>query len=503
MAASGMKSLAKDTAIYGMSSILGRIFNYLLVPLHLYIFSNPEEYGRISNIYGITAILLILLTYGMETGFFRFMNKEGENPGKVYSTSLITLGTTSLLFVLFCICFITPISELIRYPNKEHIMMMAFVVAADAFMAIPFAYLRHKQRPVRFMTLKLSFIGINILFNLIFLVILPWLNNNYPDFPLSKFYHPTIGIGYVFLANLIATLATLLLLIPSTMKDVKFQFDKALLRRMLIYSLPLLILGLAGVINQTVAQITYPFIFDDRAEADYMLGVYSASLKIAVIITMFTQAFRYAYEPFFFGKSKDKGNTKPYAEAMKYYIIFALLVFITVLFYLDIIKYLLELVGRNYVSGLKVLPVAMIGEILFGVYFNLSVWYKLTDKTKYGAYFSVFGCILQLAINIIFVPIYGYMASAWATLICNLLLVIISYGIGQKYFPVKYDLKTIFFYFALALAFSFAALFPQIDNEILRLGYRTIYLIIFIIILVKKDLPLSQIPFINKFFGKK
>jgi len=503
MAGGGMKGLAKDTAIYGMSSILGRILNYCLFPLHIYIFS-PEEFGKVSYIQGIVAVLFILLTYGMETGFFRFMNKKNEDAGKVYSTSLISLGTTSLLFVLLCICFITPISELMQYQNKEHIMMMAFVVAADAFMAIPFAYLRYQKRPMRFMSLKLTFIGIYILFNLIFLLLAPWLYNNYPDFPLIKFYHPGMGIGYIFLANLIATLSTLLLLIPPTMKDVKFHFDRALLRRILVYSFPLLILGIAGVVNQSVAQITYPLIiFEDKAEAYYQLGIYSASLKIAVIITMFTQAFRYAYEPFFFGKANEKGNTRHYADAMKYFIIFALLVFLAVLFYVDIIEYVMQRIGKSYVAGLQILPIAMMGEILFGVYFNLSVWYKLTDKTKYGAYFSIFGCILQLVINIVFVPVYGYMASAWATLICNLLLVIISYLIGQKYFPIKYDLKNIFLYFILAIVFYLVAIYPDIENDVLRLAYRTIFLVAFASIIVKKDIPLSQIPVINKYFKKK
>jgi len=504
MAVSGMKSLAKDTAIYGMSSIIGRILNYCLFPLYIHLFSTVE-FGKVNNLQGIVAIAFVLLTYGMETGFFRFMNKKDENAGKVYSTSLISLGTTSLLFVLFCICFITPISGLLEYKNKEHIMMMAFVVAADAFMTIPFAYLRYKKRPMKFVVLKLSFIGINIIFNLIFLVLCPWLYQNYPDFPLIRFYHPDIGIGYIFLANLIATLSTLLLLIPSTMKNVKFQFDSSLLRRILKYSFPLLILGIAGVVNQTVANVTYPYLFEDKDYAYSQLGIYNTGLKIAIIITMFTQAFRYAYEPFFFGKSNEKGNTRQYATAMKYFIIFALMVFLAALFYIDIIEYFLRIVGKSisYAEGLQILPIAMMGEILFGVYFNLSVWYKLTDKTKYGAYFSVFGCILQLAINIIFVPIYGYMASAWATLICNLLIVGISYFYGQKYFPIKYDLKNIFFYFIIALAFCFAALYPQIDNGVLRLAYRTVFLIAFVAIIIKKDLPLSQIPVINRYFGKK
>ncbi len=501
MAGSGMKSLAKDTAIYGLSSILGRILNYCLVPLHVYVFTNPAEYGQVSYIQGIVAVLLILLTYGMETGFFRFMNKQEENPDKVYSTSLISLGTTSLLFILLCICFINPISEFMKYQNKEHILMMAIVVAIEAFMAIPFAYLRYQKRPIRFVTLKLAFIFFYIILNLIFLLLCPWIYENYPDFPLIKFYHPGIGIGYIFLANLIATITVLLLLIPTTMKNLKFNFDGALLKRILKYSFPLLILGLAGVINQAVAQLTYPFIFApdlDRAFSE--LGIYSACLKITVIITMFTQAFRYAYEPFFFGKGKDGGSTKPYADAMKFFIIFALLVFLGVMFYLDIIKYI---ISPNYTVGLSIVPIAMLGEICFGIYFNLSVWYKLTDKTKYGAYFSVFGCLIQIAINIIFVPIYGYIASAWATLICNLLIMTISYFIGQKYFPIKYELKNIFIYFVLAAVFYVAAMYPQIDNEVLRLAYRTLFIIAYIVVIVRKDLPLSEIPIISKYVKKK
>lgn len=501
MAGSGMKSLAKDTAIYGLSSIIGRFFNWLLVPLHTYIFTDTIEYGKVSYIYGYTALFMVLLTYGMETGFFRFMNKKGEKPDKVYATSLISLGTTSLLFILLCFSFINPISSWMEYTeHKEHIWMMAIVVALDAFMTIPFAYLRYQKRPIRFATLKLVFIGVNIFFNVLFLVVCPWIYKSYPDFAINKFYHPDIGIGYIFLANLLATLVVLLLLIPTAMKGLKFQFDNKLIKQMLKYSFPLLILGLAGVINQTVAQLTYPFLFDNPDEAFSQLGIYNACLKITVIITMFTQAFRYAYEPFFFSKDKEDGSTKAYADAMKFFVIFALLVFLAVVFYLDILKYI---VSKNYTAGTVIVPIAMMGEIFFGMYFNLSVWYKLTDKTKYGAYFSVFGCFIQVAINIIFVPVYGYIASAWATFICNLIIMTISYFIGQKYYPIKYDLKNIFLYFVLAVVFYIAAMYPQIDNEILRLAYRTIFLIVFTAIIIKKDLPLSEIPVINKYFRKR
>ena len=501
MAGSGMKNLAKDTAIYGLSSIIGRIFNWLLVPLHTYIFTDTVEYGKVSYIYGYTALFMVLLTYGMETGFFRFMNKKDENPDRVYATSIISLATTSLLFILFCFSFIDPIATWMEYTeHPEHIWMMAIVVALDAFMTIPFAYLRYKKRPIRFASLKLVFIGLNVFFNLLFLVVCPWIYKSYPDFVLNKFYHPDIGIGYIFLTNLLASLIVLLLLIPTTMKGLKFQFDNKLLRRILRYSFPLLILGLAGVINQTVAQLTYKYLYPTPEEAFSQLGIYQACLKITVIITMFTQAFRYAYEPFFFNKNKEDSSTKPYADAMKYFIIFALLVFLGVVFYLDILKYI---ISENYTVGTVIVPIAMLGEIFFGIYFNLSVWYKLTDKTKYGAYFSVFGCILQVAINIIFVPIYGYIASAWATFFCNLIIMTISYFIGQKYFPIKYDLKNIFFYFILVIVFYIAAMYPQIDNEALRLAYRTLFLVVFTAIIIKKDLPLKDIPYIKRYYRGK
>lgn len=503
MAGSGMKSLAKDTAIYGLSSILGRFLNWCLFPLHAYLFTTIE-FGQVSRVYGYVSLLIVVLTYGMETGFFRFMNKTDEHPAKVYSTSLISLGVTSLLFILLCFTFIVPISELLKYTeHREHLMIMAIVVAIDAFMTIPFAYLRYQKRPVRFATLKLVFIFSNIFFNLFFLVFCPWISENYPDFALNKFYHQDIGIGYIFLANLLSTLTVLLLLVPNTMKGLKLSFDNSLLKRMLKYSFPLLILAVAGVVSQSVAQLVYPYIFESTAEADRQLGIYTASIKITVVITMFIQAFRYAYEPFFFGKNKESNNTKPYADAMKFFIIFALLLFMGMMFYIDIIKYLMGLIGKSYVEGLTILPIAMMGEILFGIYFNLSVWYKLTDKTKYGSYFSVLGCIIQVAMNIVLVPLYGYIASAWATLACNLIIMTISYFVGQKYFPIKYDLKNIFFYFILAAVLYIAAMYPQIDNDILRLGYRTVLLLLFTGIIIKRDLPLKDIPVLGKYFKRK
>lgn len=499
MAGNGIKSLAKDTAIYGVSSILGRLLNWCLTPLHVYIFTDTAEYGKVSYIYGFTALFMVLLTYGMETGFFRFMNKQEEDTNKVYSTFLISLASTSLLFIAFCFSFITPISSWMEYTSHpDHILMMVVVLALDAFMTIPFANLRYKKRPIRFAGLKIVFILLNIFFNLLFLVACPFIYKSSPHL-IDWFYDPSYGIGYIFLANLLATVITSTMLIPELV-GFKYSFDKVLLKRILKYTFPLLILGIAGVINQTVAQLVYPYIFDNPEEGFSQLGIYSACLKITVIITMFTQAFRYAYEPFFFAKNKDLDNTKSYADAMKYFIIFALLVFLGVVFYMDILKYV---VSANYMEGINIVPIAMMGEIFFGIYFNLSVWYKLTDQTHYGARFSLLGCIITVAINIIFVPVFGYIASAWATFVCNLVIMTISYFVGQKYYPIKYDFKSIFLYFILAIVFYILAMQPNIENEVLRLGYRTILLIVFAGIIVKRDLPLKQIPLINKYFNKK
>lgn len=487
--ADNLKSLAKDTAIYGVSSILGRILNWCLTPLHVYIFTNPIEYGKVNELYGYTAVFMVLLTYGMETGFFRYINSKEENADKVYSSSMISLGFTSILFVVASFLFITPISHLLKYTdNPGHILLMFVTVAIDAFLCIPFAYLRYKKRPVRFASLKLAFIFLNIGFNLFFLLACPWLMKHSPAL-VDWFYSPTFGIGYIFLANLLSTASVFVLMLPHIL-EVKFEFDGKLLRKMLAYSFPLLILGVAGVVNQTISQITYPYLFDTVDEARKQMGIYGACLKITVIITMFTQAFRYAYEPFIFAKNKDKNNEtankKSYADAMKYFILFALVVFVGVMYYMDLLKYI---VSRDYREGVSIVSIAMLGEIFFGIYFNLSVWYKITDNTRYGAYFSVLGCAIQLALNIIYVPVYGYIASAWATLIGNVVIVLLSLVIGQKYYPIRYDFKKITFYFVMAALFYTVGMYVPIDNEHLRIIFRTILLSVMLIYLAKIFLP--------------
>lgn len=495
MATIGIKSLAKDTAIYGVSSILGRFLNWGLVPLHVYVFTDPIEYGKVGQLYGFVALFMVLLTYGMETGFFRFMNKDNENAKTVYSTSLITLGTTSLLFIILAFVFITPLSEWIKYPNhNDHILMMVVIVALDAFMTIPFAKLRYDKRPIRFATVRLAFIFSNILFNLFFLLLCPWIYRECPEL-ISWFYSPEYGIGYIFVANFFSTILSLVMLLPNLV-GFKYTFDCKLLKRMLKYSYPLLILGIAGIVSHAVVPLTYPYIFESTAEAQSNIGIYTACIKITLVIAMFTQAFRYAYEPFVFAKNKGVDDKYTYSMAMKYFIICAFLLFVAVIYYLDIIKYF---VSPKYFVGLSIVPIAMLGEICLGIYFNLSIWYKLTDKTQFGASLSILGCVITLIINFILVPIFGFVASAWAVLISNFVIMTISYFLGQKHYPINYQLKTVGFYAVLTALFYVAGTEVTIDNLYLRLVYRSILLIIYVIIIVKKDIPLSQIPIISKY----
>ncbi|MDR1343802.1 MAG: oligosaccharide flippase family protein [Tannerellaceae bacterium] len=484
--AGGMRKLAKETAVYGLSSIIGRFLNWLLVPMYTRVLVGTEEFGIYTNLYAWVALLLIILTYGMETGFFRFINKKEEKePMRVYATTLFSVGGTSLLFLLLASCFIHPLSGLLNYAgHPEYLAMMLGVVAIDAFCCIPFVYIRYKSRPFRFMSVKLLSIFLNITLNIFFLIVCPRLH---ADGMIDGFYHPDYKVGYIFIANVITSVVTLLVLIPDLLPAFRYKPDIALLKRMLRYSFPILILGIAGILNQTADKILFPYLFADKVYANAQLGIYGACFKIAAVMVMFIQAFRYAYEPFVFARNKDgAGDKKAYVEAMKYFIIFALFIFLGVIFYLDLVKYF---VAPPYYPGLSVVPIVMLGELFFGIYFNLSIWYKLSDQTKWGAYFSIAGCVVTVGIIIVFAPVYGFIACAWASLICNFFMMLVSYIVGQKKFPVSYDLKSAFIYFALAIILYSAGMIPAIQSGVLRLYYRTLLLIVFLIFIVIRDFP--------------
>ena len=486
-----MKSLAKDTAIYGLSSIVGRFLNYLLVPLYTtQLSASSGGYGVITNMYAYTALILVLLTFGMETTFFRFANKEREDPQIVYSTILNAVGFTALVFIALVFTFITPLSNVMGYAeHPSYIWVMAVTVAIDAFQCIPFAYLRYKKKPVKFAALKMLFILLNILLNLVFFLLLPALFKSYPD-EIGIIYNPNIGPGYAFYINLACT-GMITFCFYKELSGFKYTFDRDLMKRMLGYSWPILILGIAGILNQTADKILFPYIYKAN-NAHEQLGIYGAASKIAMIMAMITQAFRYAYEPFVFGKAKDKDNRETYAKAMKYFIIFTLLAFRVVMAYLDILKHI---IGQDYWEGLKVVPIVMAAEIMMGIYFNLSFWYKLIDKTIWGAWFSGIGCAVLIAVNVIFVPQYGYMACAWAGFAGYGTAMALSYFVGQKYYPIKYDLRRISVYVILTLITFGLIKFNEYiwDNIVIRMIVNTILLILFVSYIVKKDFPITPI----------
>lgn len=494
-----LKSLAKDTAIYGMSSILGRFLNYLLVPLYTSNISAASGgYGIITNLYAYTALLLVILTYGMETTFFRYANKTNEDPQKVYSSTLIMVGFTSLLFIVLVSIFLQPLSGVMGYSDhSSYVWVMAATVSIDAFQCIPFAYLRYKKRPIKFAALKLLFIAFNIALNLLYFVVLPDLYKSYPDI-IQHIYNPETGVGYAFYINLVCT-ASITFFFYKELTGFKYTFDKELAKRMLSYSWPILILGIAGILNQTADFILFPYLYKG-SQAHQQLGIYGAASKIAMIMAMITQAFRYAYEPFVFGKGNDKDNRETYAVAMKYFIIFTLLAFLVVMGYINILRHI---IGRDYWEGLKVVPIVMAGTIMMGIYFNLSFWYKLIDKTIWGAYFSGIGCSVLILINIIFVPQYGYMACAWAGLIGYATAMTLSYFVGQKKYPINYPLKSIGIYVLMAVFFFIAITYSnQHLPKIYALAVNTLIIFAFVAHIIYHDLPLSSMPVIGKYFRK-
>lgn len=462
----GLKSLVKDTAIYGMSSIIGRFLNYLLVPIYANAMSAASGgYGIVTEVYAWTALLLVILVYGMETTFFRFVNKAEENPQRVYSTVLIMVGSTSLLFAILCLAFLPQIAGIMGYSEHPwYVGLMAMVVAMDAFQCIPFAYLRYQKRPLKFASLKLLFIAVNISLNLIYYVLM---GGN--------------DVFYAFLFNFVCTSLIMLLMIPL----LKFRagFDRKLARQMLKYSYPILILGIAGILNQVADKIIFRHVYPGSDEK-MQLGIYGAASKIAMIMAMLTQAFRYAYEPFVFGKSNDKDSKKMYAEAMKYFIIFTLLAFLAVMFYLPILKYIL---APDYWEGLKVVPIVMAAEIFMGIYFNLSFWYKLTDKTIWGAVFSFAGCAVLITINVVFVPVYGYMACAWAGFCGYATAMLLSYFVGQKKYPIDYNLKSIFTYTIVAIALYAAFEYLPDMGIVAETVIGTVFIALFTAMIIKKE----------------
>lgn len=500
-----MKSLAKDTAIYGLSSIVGRFLNYLLVPLYTHVISaDSGGYGVVTNLYAYVALILVILTFGMETTFFRFANKEGENPHCVFSTSMVLVATLTAVFIASVCLFIAPIATTLGYVGHEdYILMMAGVVALDAIQAIPFSYLRYKKNAVKFASLKMLFIVLNIGLNLLYFV---WLGKD--------------DVFYVFSLNLVCTGLITFFFIPEFAHEhvaartycrengIPFRIvDYGLLRRMFKYSWPILVLGIAGILNQTADKMLFTVVYPDMSEAKVQLGIYGACVKIAMIMAMITQAFRYAYEPIVFAKAKDGDKKEYYAQAMKYFVIFTLFAFLCVMGYMPLLQ---RILGAEYREGLRVVPIVMAAEIMMGIYFNLSFWYKLIDKTIWGAWFSAAGCIVLVAVNIIFIPQYSYMACAWGGVAGYGTAMLLSYVVGQKKYPIRYDIRGIMEYIIITAGMYLAMEYIDSSESLHRMEWGTALqlvadtcmIVIYLVIVVRKDVPLSSLPYIGKKFRK-
>lgn len=468
-----LTTIFKDTAIYGLSSIVGRFLNYLLVPLYTATLSAASGgYGVITNIYAYVALALVLLTFGMETTYFRFTNKTHTDSETVYGTTLITVGTISLMFAVQVVLLLDPISQLMGYgDHPDYVAVMAITVAIDAFLCIPFAHLRQQRKSIKFAALKLLNIVITILLNLIYF-----------------YFMEGKDVGYVFYINMASTVLLALCLITEY-GTFRWKLDMKLLRTMLSYSWPILILGIAGILNQTADKMLFPYIYEG-SDMREQLGIYGACSKIAMIMAMITQAFRFAYEPIVFAGVKDKDQHEMYAKAMKFFIIFTLLAFLMVVGYMDILKYI---IGSDYWPGLRVVPIVMAAEIMMGIYFNLSFWYKVIDKTIWGAIFSGIGCAVLIIVNVLFVPKYGYMACAWGGFAGYGVAMVASYFVGQKYYPIDYPIKDIALYVVLAWV-CFRLMELSADWSMIgQLAFNTLLIIIFVAVILKRDLPLDPI----------
>ena len=480
-----IKTLAKDTAIYGLSSIVGRFLNYLLVPLYTHVISAASGgYGIVTNLYAYTALILVILTFGMETTFFRFANKEDEDANTVFSTSLALVSALSLLFLGAVVLFATPISQALGYADHpDYLLMMAAVVALDAIQAIPFCLLRFQKKAMKFASLKLLFIVLNIGLNLLYFVVLGHTE-----------------VFYVFFLNLVCTFLITFFFVPELI-HMRFRVDMGLLRRMLSYSWPILILGIAGILNQAADKMIFPLVYPDKAQGISELAVYGACAKIAMIMAMITQAFRYAYEPFVFAQSRERGQAHMYAMGMKYFLIFTLLAFLCVMAWLPALRYM---VGADYWQGLRVVPIVMAAEIMMGVYFNLSFWYKLIDKTIYGAVFSIVGCTVLLAVNFYGIPRMSYMACAWGGFAGYGTAMILSYIVGQKKNPIPYPMRSMAGYVLLAIVlYVLITLVPDEWPVLLRLAAGTALVVVYAAYTVWRDMPLAGLPVIGKYFRKR
>ena len=475
-----LKQLFGQTAIYGFGTVVPRLLNYLLLtPFFTRVF-DLKEYGIITELYAYVVFLMIILIYGMETGFFRFAQTR-KNDKQVFSTSLISIFVSSIFFIVLTRIMSLPFSRILGYEeNPEYIIWIGIIVGVDAFTAIPFARLRWENRPKKFALIKIAGVALNIGLNFMFLLLLPSLADKGSTTWLLKIYNPEIGVGYVFISNVASSLFTLVLL-SGTIISVKPVFDRKLWVNMIGYSFPLLISGLAGTVNEVLDRVLLKHLLQDPDSSLAQLGIYGANYKIAVLMTLFIQMFRYASEPFYFGNA-DKANARiVFAQVMKYFVIVSLLIFLGVNLFIDLFKHF---IGSAFHEGLHIVPVILFANLLLGIFFNLSIWYKLNNLTKYGAMITIMGALITFMVNWFFIPLYGYNASAWAHVACYGSMVVFSWWLGKKHYPIRYPLKSIGLYIALAGIIYFVAKLAKELSMVSEILINTGLLTGFIIIVI-------------------
>lgn len=482
-----IKALAGQTVIYGMGTIVPRLLNYLLVPLYTRVFI-AGVYGQITDLYAWIAFLLALLTYGMETTFFRYTQKE--NPDKVFNNIVsCIIATTTIFLVLFSI-FYKNFAYLIKYEhNTQYVLFLGIIVALDTLTAVPFAKLRKNNQAKLFTIIKIANVTLYVGLNLLFLLVIP-------ETALAisgKIFGTQAGLLiWVLISNVLSSLLSLLLLLPQ-FKGFRFEFDKSLIRPMLAYSLPILLISLVGMVNEVADKILIKFLtpvpsvetltmlgMTGEEYALRQLGIYGANFKLAVLMTIFIQMFRYASEPFFFSKAKDRNAPELYAKVMTYFVIFCLLIFLGVMLYIDVLKYFVGQEGSDYHEGLVIIPIVLIANMFYGIVFNLSIWFKLTDRTLSGTIISIIGASVTLLCLFVLVPQVGYIGAAIAHLGCYTVMMLVSYFWGQRVFPVPYQVVRIILYtiFAVGL-YLISTMFGNL-NLIIKLTINTLLILIYL-----------------------
>ncbi len=485
---SALKKLAGQTAVYGLPSILGRFLFYLLVYVHVKQFS-PDVYGIITELFAYTALFIALLTYGMETAFFRFSLNHPKD--SVYNNALGSIVISSGLFLLAGLLFASPIATFLGYQaHPEYISWLLAILAFDSLAAIPLARLREENKAFKFATINLGSVFINIIINLFFIgYCMPMAKAGHTNFLIEALYNPNIGVGYVFLANVVGSGLKCLLLYKEFFQ-LRFNWNFKLYREMLIYALPIMLTGVAGIVNETFSRGFFKYFLEDKIgykATMYQLGVFGGVYKLSILITLFVQAYKYAAEPFFFKQSKEADGKQVYVQMLNVFSFIVFGLFLVVTLFIDYFKYFIN--NEAYWEGLKIVPILLLANAFLGISYNLSVWYKLSGKTIYGVYITAIGAFITIALNWLLIPSLGYVGAAWSTFACYGSLMIFSYLWGQKFYPIPYQIGKNVGFLVLALVLFFTDKYLNLGVTLFGVCSKVVFLLIFAAVFLWVEKP--------------